>query len=929
MVNPIAGRSDVPRYALATAGLIVLVLAAPTALAQTAELDWSPTTPEAGETVEFDASNSSSENGEIVRYRLDTNGDGDWEYDRDTPIIEHTYQEAGDYTVVLEVTDEVEFTDTTEEQISVEQPDSDDDGIPDSDDNCPDTPNEDQTDTDGDGTGDACDTDDDGDGINDSDDNCPLTANEAQTDSDGDGIGDACDDTPEGGTQDSDGDGVPDDEDNCPETANDGQGDLDGDGTGDACDVDRDGDGIGDLDDNCPETPNEAQTDTDEDGTGDACDDTPEGSDQDRDDDGVPDDEDNCPETPNRAQTDMDEDGIGDVCDDTPEPETDEPETPADACEKRYEEVRELGIRAAEAAADGDDALAEDLRTEAEQLWTQLRDCVGEPRSTPCGSIQERIRGLEDEIAAARDAGDDETVARLTDRVATLEQRLETCRDEQPVSGMCHPQPEQHTMLAFGQLVTGPAESGNQTPSWTFLGRAEGSEGVLWIGDPTAPNTKFGSGGGGVMLPGSMWTPGSGGVMLPGSMWTPGGGQAFVGASGAIGEYAPNTKFAPNVRFDASIPDRSAPPGMEPGSGIVGLFAMTGPAGGPQVPLFLPGSPGEAATHARALSETYDRVADCLAEAAPDEVPSEACQKVEVRLDEAQHSLEIAQARNDTDSAERLRERVSQLETRQANCEQTTTDEPNCLELATSVEELEARLEQVREEEGTVPESLEREFEAAQAQLEECQPPGETGDPCQAIERELEALYEELEQAEDADADTSDLEAQIEELETELDACRDEAAGGDDAGPTTINETLPETPEVCQAFQLRLNLLQVSGANRTLGAEESDRFYGDLWDCLETLFPGVPPEDYPEPCRELLNVVEDAKARAHAGGVTAGDLDTDRMATLAQACAEAASVGDFGGQNGAPGPGALLVAASLGLAACGAARGLPRREGPR
>ena len=78
--------------------------------------------------------------------------------------------------------------------LDISKDDKDADGIVDSFDNCPDTYNPKQEDTDRDSIGDKCDDDDDNDGILDGVDNCPKVANPLQTDMDKDQKGDDCDD---------------------------------------------------------------------------------------------------------------------------------------------------------------------------------------------------------------------------------------------------------------------------------------------------------------------------------------------------------------------------------------------------------------------------------------------------------------------------------------------------------------------------------------------------------------------------------------------------------------------------------------------------------------------------------------------------------------------------------------------------------------
>ncbi len=179
--------------------------------------------------------------------------------------------------------------------------DTDNDGVLDVNDNCPNTYNPNQSDADGDGVGDVCD-DSDADGVLDLEDAFPLDPTES-LDTDHDGIGNNAD-------LDDDGDGFSDaDEISCgTNPLNFGYRplDMDGDGIADCIDADRDGDGVDNDLDVFPDNPYMAY-DSDGDGIGDEID-------ADDDNDGVIDSEDAFPLDP-AEHSDVDNDGIGDNAD--------------------------------------------------------------------------------------------------------------------------------------------------------------------------------------------------------------------------------------------------------------------------------------------------------------------------------------------------------------------------------------------------------------------------------------------------------------------------------------------------------------------------------------------------------------------------------------------------------------------------------------
>ncbi|MHC1611648.1 MAG: VWA domain-containing protein [Candidatus Methanospirareceae archaeon] len=76
-------------------------------------------TPETNQRVEFDASSSYDPDGSIVAYRWDFDGDGVWDIEGNVVTITHSYNKSGNYTVKLEVEDNIGAKNSTTKEINI------------------------------------------------------------------------------------------------------------------------------------------------------------------------------------------------------------------------------------------------------------------------------------------------------------------------------------------------------------------------------------------------------------------------------------------------------------------------------------------------------------------------------------------------------------------------------------------------------------------------------------------------------------------------------------------------------------------------------------------------------------------------------------------------------------------------------------------
>lgn len=192
--------------------------------------------------------------------------------------------------------------------------DNDEDGIADVSDACPNNPEDPDSFEDEDG---CPDPDNDEDGILDVDDACPMIAEDMDGFEDEDGCID-----------DNDGDGIADVDDACPEIPE----DMDGFEDEDGCRDDNDGDGIADWDgtDQCPDVPEDMDGFEDEDGCID-----------DNDKDGIADVDDQCPNEAETINGYLDEDG----CPDKGKPKVIITEKSIDILDKVYFDTSKTSIK--------------------------------------------------------------------------------------------------------------------------------------------------------------------------------------------------------------------------------------------------------------------------------------------------------------------------------------------------------------------------------------------------------------------------------------------------------------------------------------------------------------------------------------------------------------------------------------------------------